>query len=409
MRTTITLAAYISAVLAQSTSLTELIQSQPDLSTLGTALSLVPELLDTLGGLQGITILAPTNSAFEALLAQNTTQESFSISQSDAQAVASILAYHVLNGTYTSSDFSGVPTYVNTLLAPTSGVFPANVTEGQNLGLVLNGENATILSGELQSANVVEADIQAVSGVTVHKIDEVLVLPRSLSETLSRLPQVGVSAAVGALTATNLVQTIEEFADLTIFIPNNEAFSAAASAFANASVETLVSVLTYHAVAGAVVFASDITNTTVSTVNGNDLTLSVGTDGTVYVDNAKVVLPNIILANGVAHIIDTVLNPEDEVESPTPAATPTPAFPGATAIGTDVPFTSAVNASDVGSINIPAIATTAQFVSSVGGNGTAPTATAAPTTAPSEFPGAAAKLKGALGGAAIGLGMALVV
>lgn len=113
------------------------------------------------------------------------------------------------------------------------------------------------------------------------------------------------SAAVGALTATKLVDTVESIADLTVFIPNDEAFISAASAFANASVETLTSVLTYHAVAGAVVFASDVTNTTVPTVNGNDLTLSIGTDGTVYVDNAKVVLPNIILSNGVAHIIDT--------------------------------------------------------------------------------------------------------
>lgn len=141
--------------------------------------------------------------------------------------------------------------------------------------------------------------------MTVHKIDEVLIIPSLLSDTLSRLPDVGVSAAIGALTATDLVQTVDTIADLTIFVPNNAAFAGAASAFANASVETLTSVLTYHAVAGAVVFASDVTNTTVPTVNGNDVTLSVGTDGTVYVDNAKVIFPNIILSNGVAHIIDT--------------------------------------------------------------------------------------------------------
>jgi uncharacterized surface protein with fasciclin (FAS1) repeats len=116
---------------------------------------------------------------------------------------------------------------------------------------------------------------------------------------------VGLSAALGALTATDLVKTVDTIEDLTIFVPNNDAFLAAASAFTNASVETLISVLTYHAVAGAVVFASDIANTTVDTVNGNKLTLSVGIDGTVYVDNAKVILPDIILSNGVAHIIDT--------------------------------------------------------------------------------------------------------
>lgn len=112
-------------------------------------------------------------------------------------------------------------------------------------------------------------------------------------------------AALGAVVTAGLAQTLDTVADLTIFIPNNDAFVSAASAFANASVETLTSVLTYHAIAGAVIFASDITNGSVATVNGNKLAINVGTDGTVYVDNAKVVLPNIQLSNGVAHIIDT--------------------------------------------------------------------------------------------------------
>lgn len=148
-------------------------------------------------------------------------------------------------------------------------------------------------------------DIQAIPGITIHKIDEVLIIPLNLSAILSRLPQVGLSAALGALTTTELVETVYTVKDLTIFVPNNDAFVAAASAFANASVETLVSVLTYHAVAGADILDSDIANITVDTINGNKLTSSVGIEGTVYVDNAKVVLPNIIPRNGVAHIIDT--------------------------------------------------------------------------------------------------------
>lgn len=158
MKTTLALATYVAAVLAQSPNLSELIESQPDLSILGSALGLVPDLAKTLSGLQGITIFAPTDSAFQALLGGNTTQESFTVSQRDAVGIASILSYHVLNGTYTSSDFSEIPTYVHSLLAPSPNTaYPANVTEGQNVGLVLNGENATVLSGDLQAANVVQA------------------------------------------------------------------------------------------------------------------------------------------------------------------------------------------------------------------------------------------------------------
>jgi hypothetical protein len=103
-----------------------------------------------------------------------------------------------------------------------------------------------------------------------------------------------------------------------------------------------------------------------------------------------------------------VLNPELEVENPAPAATPTPAFPGASAVGTEVPFTSAVGVPETSSINIPAIATTAQFVSPGGANKT-PVSTPAATPTASEFPGAAGKVKGALGGAVLGFGMALIL
>jgi len=108
----------------------------------------------------------------------------------------------------------------------------------------------------------------------------------------------------------------------------------------------------------------------------------------------------------------SVLNPAQEDVSPAPAVTPTPAFSGATAVGTDVPFTSGVILGSI-DILIPAIATTAQFVTPGGANTTAGTAsaTSTPEATPtaSEFPGAAGKVNGALGGAVIGLGMALML
>jgi uncharacterized surface protein with fasciclin (FAS1) repeats len=157
MRTSLALAACVSAVLAQAPSLTDLIASQPDLSTLGSALGSLPDLVKTLSGLSNITILAPTNSAFDLLLAQEATPESEAISSSDAQGIAAVLAYHVLNGTYVSSDFSDTPAFVNSLFKPSSeGSIRTNVTDGQNVGLKLDGEKATILSAGMP-ANVIEA------------------------------------------------------------------------------------------------------------------------------------------------------------------------------------------------------------------------------------------------------------
>ena len=92
--------------------------------------------------------------------------------------------------------------------------------------------------------------------------------------------------------------------DLTFFVPNNAAFSAVGSVLLSADAATIQSVLEYHAVTGAVVFSDDVTNTTVTSVQGAELTLSV-TGKSVFVNGAKVVLPNVQVANGVVHVIDS--------------------------------------------------------------------------------------------------------
>lgn len=160
MKNTFSFASFLAAALAQSTSLPDLIKSQPDLSILGEAIGMVPDLAKTLGGLKDVTLLAPTDSAFKALLNMDENLENTAIKQKNVEAIAALLSYHVLNGTFTSGDFTGIPTYVHSLFTQASkaqGMSLTNVTEGQNVGLVLNDKNATILSGELQSANVVQA------------------------------------------------------------------------------------------------------------------------------------------------------------------------------------------------------------------------------------------------------------
>jgi uncharacterized surface protein with fasciclin (FAS1) repeats len=310
--TTLALAAWVSTVLAQTPSLSELIASQSDLSTLGQALTFIPDLAKTVSGLKDITILAPTNAAFESLILDQgftaASKEKNYVTSNSTEGIAALIAYHVLNGTYASTDFSEIPSYHNSLLTPAltvDGSALTNVTKGQNVGLVLNGKNATILNGDLLTANVVQADITTIPGITIHKIDHILTIPSKISTEFPKLQKVGVDAAVGALSQAKLIETVDTVADLTIFVPNNAAFRNAKSVLANASIEDVTSILTYHTIAGAVLFASDITNGSVKTLNGEEVALNVGNDGSVYVDDAKVVLPNILLSNGVAHIIDT--------------------------------------------------------------------------------------------------------
>lgn len=135
----------------------------------------------------------------------------------------------------------------------------------------------------------------------VHKINRVLSIPNNITTTG---PEAGGTTAVAAIMAAGLSETLDFVPDMTLFVPTNEAFDAIGSILAEASIDTLAEVLQYHAVTASVVFSGDVTNTSVPSVQGNDLTLSV-VDGSVFVNAAKVVIPNIILSNGVAHVIDS--------------------------------------------------------------------------------------------------------
>jgi hypothetical protein len=196
----------------------------------------------------------------------------------------------------------------------------------------------SVLTTTQQNVPLTPGSSDGIPGVTVHKIDKILTVPHNLSSTLTRLPQLNASAALDALKNASLVATLEGLQDMTVFIPNNAAFLAIGSALQD---ETLSKVLKYHAIEGSVVFSSDVANTTVKTVQGSDLKLSVGTGGKVYVDRARVVVPNILLSNGVAHVIDVVLNPDAaDVNRDTlnPTASIAPAFSGTSTVRTKVPF-----------------------------------------------------------------------
>lgn len=93
-------------------------------------------------------------------------------------------------------------------------------------------------------------------------------------------------------------------ADVTIFVPLNVAFEAIGSVLTGGNQSTLQEVLTYHVIQDNIIFSPSISNTTVATVQGGNVTLSVTNNGSVFVNNAKVVLPNVLLYEGVAHIID---------------------------------------------------------------------------------------------------------
>src|SRR6202142_3081767 len=117
-----------------------------------------------------------------------------------------------------------------------------------------------------------------------------------------------------ALQAAGLVDTLKGPGPFTVFAPTDEAFAKLPAGTVDnllkpENKDKLVAILTYHVVPGKVLAAKVVKMTSAKTVNGESLSISVN-DGTVMVDNAKVVKTNILCSNGVIHVIDTVLIPK---------------------------------------------------------------------------------------------------
>lgn len=170
----------------------------------------------------------------------------------------------------------------------------------------------------------------------IHVIDRFLVLPVNVSDTLTTANLTGLR---GALNATNLLDAVDTTPDVTIFAPSTEAFENIGSLLANASVENITSILTYHVVNGTVGYSSNLENgTTLQTLNGANLTVTIGDEGRVFVNNARVTIADILVANGVVHVIDEVLNPQNATIAEPGDEEGEGAFEGATP--SDLAFTS---------------------------------------------------------------------
>ena len=120
------------------------------------------------------------------------------------------------------------------------------------------------------------------------------------------------NSLVAALSASNLVSTLQGDGPFTVFAPTDQAFADAgidlAAFTTDEDIATLTDILLYHVYSGAV-NAADVTDgLTVAMVNGDDASFTVS-DGTVMVGDATVTLADVPASNGVIHVIDKVLMP----------------------------------------------------------------------------------------------------
>ena len=264
--------------------------------TLLEAAVLEADLAGALSGDGPFTVFAPTDAAFTALVT------ALDITADDLLAMdnlGDILQYHVLGAEVLSTSLMAEQTVT-----------------------MLNGDEATITSmgGSVMIngvALVIDADITADNGV-VHVIDAVLLPPAettTVADIIAGSDDHFVLAAV--LDSTGLDETLAGEGPYTVFAPTDAAFDAI-DPFVLLDLLTdndaLAEILTYH-VAGASLLSTDLSDgQTITTVNGADVTVSI-TDGTVMINDAIVIVPNLVADNGVVHVIDAVLTVPDPAPS----------------------------------------------------------------------------------------------
>lgn len=122
------------------------------------------------------------------------------------------------------------------------------------------------------------------------------------------------SILVEAVTKADLAGALSADGPFTVFAPTNDAFNAlfadlGVDGVEDLTAEQLTPILTYHVVSGKVM-SSDLSNTSVETLNGKKIKIDLSDD--VKINDSKVVAADIDGRNGVIHVIDKVLIPAEK-------------------------------------------------------------------------------------------------
>lgn len=342
-----------STAIAQTTpDLISALNSTSYLSSLYGLLSQNQTFASQLANTPNVTVLAPTNNAIEAFLNSSGTQN---LKQSTIQA---ILDYHVLNGSHGTFPVD-TSEFFPTLLEPGNW---ANVAGGQRVEI----RNSTVITGlKARSALTYGPAISFTNGV-IHSIDQALTIPPSFTSTQLDF---NLTAALGVLEILNATGVFDQGPDLTVFVPTNQAWSNIGSTIDSLSTKDLHKLVDYHTLNNSVLYSTDMRNlTSITMANGEGAILTVYNQSAIYINQAKIVIADILIANGVIHIIDNLINPANQTARPDPAVpSGAPAFAGATTGGIASYTDQAPTATT--SVDTSSIEATATGTAAVGGSG----------------------------------------
>ena len=125
-------------------------------------------------------------------------------------------------------------------------------------------------------------------------------MPTNINTTLGAA---NLTATLGAIRTANVTDVLDHLKDVTVFAPSNDAFNNIGNITASITTQQLGNILNYHVIPGKVEYSNMLTNTTLVTAAGNNVTIS-QVNGTFYVNSAKIIIQDVLVSNGVVHVID---------------------------------------------------------------------------------------------------------
>jgi uncharacterized surface protein with fasciclin (FAS1) repeats len=239
-------------------------------------------LVDTLKSEGPFTVFAPTDAAF-AKLPEGTVAALLN----DPPKLRAVLKYHVVPGKVQAVDVVKLKS--------------AKTVLGQSISVDASD------GVKIDEANVVKTDILCSNGV-IHVIDAVL-LPKD--DLLDVAHKAGSFKTLSkAVHAAGLADALRGPGPFTVFAPTDAAFAKLPEGAVAALLkepDKLKAVLRYHVVSGELKAKDVVKLKQAKTLQGQQLTID--TSAGVKVNDANVVQTDVAAANGVIHVIDTVLLP----------------------------------------------------------------------------------------------------
>lgn len=121
------------------------------------------------------------------------------------------------------------------------------------------------------------------------------------------------STLAAALTEADLVETLQSEGPFTVFAPTDAAFAKLPEGTIENLLndkEALRNILKYHVVSGNFTANDVVKYSTAKTLSNTEFTIMTKNDK-VYINDSEVIKTDIKASNGVIHVIDTVLVPEN--------------------------------------------------------------------------------------------------